>query len=458
MDFLSAVADWVYSKRHSFMIMKITNTLAGFLLLGILSCSKPSPTFHMPAEWEPHDAIWLGWEGTYLSYHPVAFDIIRTLTPHVQVKMVASSDSLLRIAKTTLTANGIDTTTIQFYSMPRNRYWIRDHGAAFLINEKGELGVADFEWNSYGYPGWINEKYNNNSDSIHKYLTLRLPRIKQIGQVDSLMAVTEGAVIQKVKVKHEGGAIEVNGKGTLILCEATVFQRNPDLSREVIEDEFKRGLGVTNVIWMKRGLADDPKSFVRRIVDNYVGGGTGGHTDEFVRFANPSTVMLAWVDEKEKDLNPINRMNYERMKENYDILSHAKDQDGRSLTIIKVPLPDLITLKVATRYIKSTDTDKTYDVSPMDFKASEAPLVGDTMLRVPAASYMNYLVTNGIVLLPSYVHMGSSKTKEEEVKAIFEKQFPDRKIVFINAMPINWMGGGIHCSTQQQPRAKTTKR
>lgn len=80
--------------------------------------------------------------------------------------------------------------------------------------------------------------------------------------------------------------------------------------------------------------------------------------------------------------------------------------------------------------------------------------MGDTLLRVPAASYMNYLVTNNVVLLASYTSMGSSKEKEAEVKAIFEKAFPGRKIIFINAMPLNWSGGGIHCSTQQQPKKK----
>jgi agmatine deiminase len=100
------------------------------------------------------------------------------------------------------------------------------------------------------------------------------------------------------------------------------------------------------------------------------------------------------------------------------------------------------------------DNEISSDVSPQDFKPSEAPKLGDTLLRVPASSYLNYLVTNGVVILPSYVHMGSSKAKEEEVRAIFQKQFPDRELKFIDAMPINWHGGGIHCSTQQQPSRK----
>lgn len=428
--------------------------LPALLLLVLIACSKPSETFYMPAEWEEHDAVWLGWEDTFVSYHPVAVNIIQNLTPHVKVKMVVKSDSVLRVAKSVLSQGGIDTTTLEFHVMPGNRYWIRDHGAAFLVNKQSKLGVADFEWNNYGIPGWYKEKYDNNPDSLQKYYTSRLPKVLQTGRVDSLMAVAENASIQKVKVKHEGGAIEVNGKGTLILCEATVFQRNPELSKEVIENEFKKGLGVTNIIWMKKGLADDPLHFFRRIEGNYVGGGTGGHTDEFVRFANASTIMLAWVPEEEKDLNAINKMNYERMKENFDILSQSKDQDGNPFDIIKVPLPDLIVKKIVARHITDEESVSTHDVDPLDFKPSERPKPGDTLLRVPASSYMNYLVTNGIVLLPTYTSMGSSSAKEEEVKSIMQKQFPGREIKFIDAMPINWNGGGIHCSTQQQPRRK----
>jgi agmatine deiminase len=212
-------------------------------------------------------------------------------------------------------------------------------------------------------------------------------------------------------------------------------------------------LGVTNIIWMKKGLADDPLRYFRRISGNYVGGGTGGHTDEFVRFANPTTILLAWVDEKEKDLNPVNQINYERMNENYNILKNATDQDGASFTIVKVPLPDLISKKIVARETIG-DTEQTFDVTVNSFVPKEAPKVGDSLWRVPASSYMNYLVTNGVVLLPKYSHTGSSKEKEEQVRKIFEEQFPGRKLVFIDAMPLNWNGGGIHCSTQQQPKRK----
>lgn len=405
----------------------------------------------MPAEWEPHEAVWFGWEKDS-TYYPSIADIINTITPSVMVKVAVSSDSLLQAAKKYLYGKGVDSAKIRFYLMPGDRYWIRDNGAAFLVNEKGEMGIADFDWDLYGLPAWLKDKHENNKDSVDKYLKLWLD--PDVVLLDVQMAASENATVFKTNIVHEGGAIEVNGKGTLILCEATVFQRNPNRSREEIESEFKRVLGVSKIIWMKKGLADDPHWFYRRITENYVGGGTGGHTDEFVRFASPNTVMLAWVNEDEKDLNPINEMNYLRMNENFKILQQSTDQDGNPLKIIKVPLPDLITRNIIAR--PSTDSvEGKLDISPDRFVPAEAPEYGDSLLRVPAASYMNYLVTNGLVLLPTYTFMGSSKRKEEEVRKIFEEQFPGRKIEFFNVMTQNWDGGGIHCSTQQQPKRES---
>lgn len=439
---------------------KIKYITLTILMVLILSCKTEksadtdslSGKFYMPAEWEPQDAVWLGWEpdSTY-GFYPVVTKIITTLSPKVTVKIAFNSDSLMQTAKDYLVLKKVDTTNIKFYTIPGDRYWIRDHGAAFLVNDKGELGVADFGWNHYGYPVFLKEKFNGNTDSISKYLNRRLSSMQRTGKVDSLMASIEGAKIFKTDVVNEGGNIEVNGKGTLIICESAIKHRNPDLTKDYIESEFERVLGVSNVIWLKQGLADDPNGFYRRISGNYVGGGVQ-HSDEFVRFSNANTILLAWVDEGEKDLNPINKLNYESLTESYEILKNARDQDGKPFTIIKVPLPDLITKSITAT--KEYSDEFSYDIPANRFYESEAPVVDDTLLRVPASSYLNYLVTNGLVLVSSYTSEGTSKEKEDRVRNIFEAQFPNRKIVFINVMPQNWDGGGIHCSTQQQPSKK----
>ena len=418
-------------------------------IISILSCKPGNDKFYMPAEWEPHDAVWLGWESdSTLGFYPVVTEIIKVLTPNVTVKIACDSDSLMQAAKEYLIHQKVDTSNIRFYVMQGDRYWIRDHGAAFLVNSKGELGVADFGWNLYGYPQFLKDKYNGNEDSMGKYLKLMLPSIAKTGNVDSLMAVATGARIFKTDVIHEGGNIEVNGKGTLIVCESAVMHRNPGRTKEYIESEFKRVLGVTKVLWLSQGLADDPNGFYRRITGNYIGGGVQ-HSDEFVRFSNANTILLAWVDESEKDLNPINKMNYKILNENYNQLIKETDQNGRPFNIVKVPLPDLMPRQIIA--IKEQSKEPSLNLPVSRFYNTEAPQVGDTLLRVPASSYLNYLVTNGLVLISSYIAEGSSKEKEESVRKIFETQFPDKRIVFVHAMPQNWDGGGIHCSTQQQP-------
>lgn len=414
----------------------------------ILSCAEKrhSSQFFMPAEWEPHDAVWLGWESRqHPYYHGTISKLIKELLPRVPLKIAVDNDSLKRVAKAVLHSHGIDTSRISFYTMKGDRYWIRDHGATFLVNDNGELGVADFDWNFYGYPGWLQRSYDQ-EDSVKKHLADFY--VEGAESVDSLMAISEQATVLKTKVVHEGGATEVNGKGTLILCEATVLQRNPDWTKPDLESEFKRVLGVSKIIWLKKGLADDPH-ITERITGNYFGVGTGGHTDEFVRFADANTILLAWVDESEKDAHPINAINYERMSENLKILEQATDQDGKPFRIVKFPLPDPIYRPIVIT--ASDNPADTLSMTPEWFLRQEVPAVGDTIVRVAAASYLNYLVTNGLVVMPSYTAAGSSKEKEEQAKKIFQESFPGRTVVALPFMPQNWNGGGIHCSTQQQP-------
>ncbi|MGZ5135675.1 MAG: agmatine deiminase family protein, partial [Flavitalea sp.] len=274
-------------------------------------------------------------------------------------------------------------------------------------------------------------------------------RASKRGKVDSLMAMAEGVPIIKSWIKIEGGAIEVNGKGTLLLNEPLTLSRNEGISKDSIEKEFKRVLGVNNIIWLKHGLAEDPHIW-QTIYGKYVGIGTGGHTDEFVKFADASTILLAWINENEKDKHPLNKINYERMKVNYEILQKAKDENGNPFKIIKVPLPDPIVKLVSILQPKTWDDN--YNISISALKESDGWKVGDTAFRVASSSYLNYYVTNGMVLIPSYVKAGSSLEKEDEVKNIFKDVFPNRKLILIDAMPLNWEGGGIHCGTQQQPK------
>ena len=421
--------------------------LLSFLLFSCKEKKDPG-AFYMPAEFEEQDAVWFGWADE-AEFDTVIANVIKELMPTVQIKIAADTITLLSSAKKILANLSIDTTKILFYTMQGERYWIRDHGVAFLVNDKGELGAADFDWSLYGLEGWYQQKYDNNTDSIKKYMKKFFN--KNTGRVDSLMAVAEKATILKSDVVIEGGAIEVNGKGTLILCEAVAFQRNPNKSKSEIEEGFKKALGVSNIIWMKEGLIDD--AHIQQIhFKKYVTMGTGGHDDEFVRFADTNTILLAWVNENEISKHPFNKINYERMSENLRILEQAKDQDGKPFKIIKVPLPDPIERKIVVK--EKLDSTDWINVTPRHFIQKDAPKVGDTLINVAASSYLNYLVSNGVVILPTYIKPGSSIEKEKLVSDIMKSVFPDRKQVWVECMPQNWQGGGIHCSTQQQPKRK----
>jgi agmatine deiminase len=404
--------------------------------------------FFMPAQFEEQEAVLLGWQGHEL-HHPVNIAMVKALIPHVKVKLISESDSIVGVAKKKLLNAEINTTSIQFYVMPDNQFWMRDHGAAFVVNNRGEMKAIDFEWSTYGYLDWLKNITNDTGriNSVSRWLAGN-----NRNKVDSLMGVAEDVPVVKSWITIEGGSIEINGKGTLLLNEPLTLSRNPSTTKQEIAEEFKRVLGVKNIIWLQHGLADDPHIW-QVITDNYVGIGTGGHTDEYVKFADPTTILMAWVPEEEKDLHPINKMNYERMKINYEILSKAKDQDGRLFQIIKVPLPDPIVRKALLTQTTTWDTN--FNVSINDFPVSLGWKIGDTVRRVAASSYLNYYVTNGLVLLPDYSKQGeNNRRKQEEVKKIFSAVFPNRKLIFIDAMPLNWEGGGIHCGTQQQPKRK----
>lgn len=432
-----------------------------FSLLGLMmACNAPKTSqnpfkedfFYMPAEYESQAAVWLGWE-EYETYHQPFLDLAKALYPHIPLKIIVESDSSLLDLKQRLTKIGLDPAKITFHLIKDNRLWMRDHGATYVINQQGEKKVVDFGWTMYGYEEYLQTYYQGNADSVRINYK---KAIRNTGLVDSLMGVQGKHASIKAKVNMEGGSIEVNGKGTLILCEAVTFQRNPKLDKTTLEREFKNALGVSNIIWVKKGLVEDPLN-TNQIFGKYFGVGTYGHTDEFVRFVNDSTLLLAWIDEKEKHLNAFNFINYERMSENLDILTKARDQNGKPFTIIKVPLPDLLLLKTTVSnnelpYVKGKSARENWQMPRTWLPIKNMLPVGDSLYWVAASSYLNYLVTNEAVILPTYTQEGSSPEKEQKVKDIFTKVFPTRKLIFLKVMGLNYHGGGIHCITQQEPQ------
>lgn len=171
--------------------------------------------------------------------------------------------------------------------------------------------------------------------------------------------------------------------------------------------------------------------------------------DEYCRFIAPDTILLAEVSEKDAAKGPVEKENRRRMEENYQILKGARDQDGKPFKIIRIPMPE-------TLYFTARPTDEAcFGLSsyPSYSDGTRFP-IGEPVTIVPAQSYCNFLISNGVVLAQKYWHEGlpeSVKKRDKEALEVLRKAFPDRKVVAINTLAINFGGGGIHCSTQQEP-------
>ncbi|MFZ1288560.1 MAG: agmatine deiminase family protein, partial [Melioribacteraceae bacterium] len=180
-------------------------------------------------------------------------------------------------------------------------------------------------------------------------------------------------------------------------------------------------------------------------------GGANGHIDEVARFVSPNTILLAQIDEEERKQNPVSNVDYDILEENYERLKKTTDLEGKPFRIIRVPSPNLNDSDYYTELIVSDEWRKESGLNLSSFAN------GDTIRITKAVSYMNFFISNQVVLIPKYWNEGmpeSEKRKDEEVKNLFTTLFPVKEIVQINPIAINRGGGGIHCVTQQQPKRK----
>lgn len=324
--------------------------------------------------------------------NPVMINLVKALAPYIPVNIMSSSKGEIVQIKNLLKANGVSGSKIHYFIINHQSIWTRDVGPIFIKDSNKRLSVVNFGFNNYSRGG--------NPDYIYNE-----------GQVDKLTAQTLGLPIISTNLISEGGAIESNGRGTMMVTESVALKRNPGLSKQQIENEYKRVLGIKKVIWLKKGLAEDDTI-------------TSGHINEIARFANPNTILLAQVLPEYRNANWAAKLSYMRMEENNKILVKATDQDGKPFRIIRIPMPP-------TLYGETNEAGK-----------------------IPVLSYLNYAVTNGAVVMQIYWKPGLStrlKTAEEQVKVTLGRVYPGRNIIGIDAENINRWGGGIHCVTQHMP-------
>ncbi|MCL4440425.1 MAG: agmatine deiminase family protein [Firmicutes bacterium] len=356
-------------------------------------------TFYtFPGEFEKQQAIWMQWpSGVYNAgsrpVNPVMVNIIKAFDPYIRVNLMSQSPEEIIQIRNLLQTSGFSGTNVFYYIINHMSIWARDVGPIFVKDSQNRLNVVNFGFNNYS-------RVEGNQDFIDVE-----------SQIDKLTAQLLGLPVISTNLISEGGAIESNGRGTMMVTEAVATKRNPGLTKQQIENEYKRVLGVKKVIWLKKGLAEDDRI-------------TSGHINEIARFAGPNTILLAQVLPGDRNANWVSENSYLRLEENYSILLNSTDQDGKPFHIIRLPMPP-------TLYSETNNTGE-----------------------LPVRSYLNYAVTNGAVLVQTYWKPGRSnilKTAEDQVKDIFQSVFPGRSIIGIDAENVNLWGGGIHCITQHMP-------
>jgi agmatine deiminase len=395
----------------------------------------------MPAEWERHDATWMAWphyQGDWPGkFEPILWvyaEIIRYLSRHERVDLIVSDAASEKRARRILTQANALSKNIRFHRGRTNRVWTRDSGCTFVKCGAGaparESQVQHdlsregrgLKWKGHdsGQKDLAREGHDfSRSGAAEKDGALAPENLLAITwrfnawakysnyrhdeKIGTLMAQAANArpihpVFGTNPVVLEGGSIDVNGQGTLLTTEecllSRVQQRNPRMTRSDYEQLFANYLGITNVIWLASGI---------------VGDDTHGHVDDITRFVAPDTVVTAIESDP-------NDPNYEPLRENIRRLRSATDQNGKPLAIVELPMP-----------------------APVIFEKRRLP-----------ASYANFYIANGVVLVPVF-----NDPNDRFALDILADIFPDREIVGIYSGDLIWGFGAMHCMTQQQPALGT---
>ncbi len=341
-------------------------------------------TLRLPAEWEPHKSTIIcwphqkeDWPGKFSTIPWVYAEIVKNLIPREQVRIIIQSEEEKRKVQKILKKNYVDLEYVDFIVAQTDRGWMRDSSPAFV--KYGEKTVSV----SFHFNGWA--KYNNwkKDKNIPGILS------KKLGY-EIIRAIHNGK-----KIVLEGGAIDVNGSGTLItteecLLDGKVQTRNPGFTKKDYEEIFRKYFGITNVIWLGKGIAGDD---------------THGHVDDLCRFVNSNTVVLC------KEMKSTEE-NYRLLEDNFARLKDVRLEDGSKIDVVELPMP-----------------------SPLHFDS----------MRVPA-SYANFYISNQKVLVPTF-----NDANDRIALNILADLFPDRTVVGINAVDLVWGLGTLHCLTHEEP-------
>lgn len=348
------------------------------------TANRPTPAslgYTMPAEWAPHEATWLAWPHNRETWptqlrrvQDTWVEMMRALSSRERVNLLINDEPSRRDVALRLRNSGAAMGNVAYFDIPTVDVWVRDYGPTFVTRNHQENPLAFNDWIFNGWGG----KYKSyeQDDSVAREIAARI-----------------NIAVFAHEVVLEGGSIDVNGRGTCLATEECLLNvnRNPHMNRAQIEQFLRDSLGVTRILWLGRGI---------------VGDDTDGHVDDIARFVNPTTVVCVTERNSREE-------NYAALRENYERLQGATDQDGSKLSIVSLPCP-----------------------SPVYFEGSRLP-----------ASYANFYVANGTVLVPIF-----EDANDGEAVGILQELFPDREVIGLPCTSVVAGLGALHCVTQQQPK------
>lgn len=349
---------------------------------------KNSIHYRMPAEWESHKATWLtwphnptDWPGKMSAVQKIYAELAQKLAAVEEVCILVNSERHEMRARKYLKQARADLVNIHFHHIITNRSWIRDYGPIFVEDNRTKnklMRIIRFRFN-----GWARYPAHKQDDSVPLKLAHHL-NLKMIS-----------AKWKNMPLVLEGGSIDVNGSGTLITTEECLLDqkiqpRNPGITKSELETLFRKYLGITNVIWLDRGIEGDD---------------THGHVDDICRFVDRRTMVLA-MENNSSDVNA------SVLAENMERLKQVQLENGSKPVIITLPMP-----------------------RPIYFEKWRLP-----------ASYANFYIANKIVLVPIF-----NDPADQKALGILADLFPGREVIGIHSVDLLLGLGGIHCITLQEP-------
>ncbi|MEG2149071.1 MAG: agmatine deiminase [Clostridiales bacterium] len=356
--------------------------------------SPKADGFRMPGEFEPHQSTYIIWpqrtDNWRLGGKPaqkVFTEVATAISKFEEVTVAVNSDQYAN-------ARGMLPYNVRVLEIANDDAWVRDCGPTCVVNGKETRGV-DWRFNAWG--GLVDGLYFPwDKDDALAQKVCEAERLNYYSLDEFIL---------------EGGSIHTDGEGTLITTEECLLSqgRNPQMSKEEIENTLKEYLGLEKIIWLKNGIYNDE---------------TNGHVDNIFSYAAPGEVILAWTEDK-------NDPQYEISANCLKVLENATDAKGRKLNVHKMLLPKPILITEE----ESQGVDAVNGTLPR--------VEGDRL----AASYVNFYICNNAVIYPKFKDPNDEKAAET-----LKKCFPNREIVGIYAREILLGGGNIHCITQQIPR------